>query len=282
VRAALMWKEWREQRWRFALGSVVLGGLLAGLLRAQVIPPGEAALLIYWPVGVIMVIFLAMGPVATERADRTWEFLLARPVSRAQVLRAKWAVGVLQLVGMLAIATVAGMLAMWSRGVRLTPDVVADIQQESNRAALLGYPEQIGFAQFPLSHPFLWLGLVACMAAVSLACWYTPLMLILSRARNELGAALGGILLTIALHAWVAQFAAYALGYKALLLPAVFNPLSPMVFVLTPNPPLFRAWGHTWGEVMPALALVTAFYIAIWIVLPVALIRNRSGRGEST
>ena len=110
MRRALLWKEWREQRWRFFLGTFVLSGLLAGLLRAQIIPANEAALLIYWPVGLVMVIFLAMGSVAAERNDCTWEFLTAQPVSRAEVLLAKWRMGFLQLIGMITIATLAGDL----------------------------------------------------------------------------------------------------------------------------------------------------------------------------
>src|SRR5260221_12632211 len=94
---ALLRKEWQEQRWRFFLGTVVFSCLLAGLLRAQIIPNGEAALLIYGPVGLVMTIFLAMGSVASERADHTWEFLTVQPVSRAQLLRAKWMMGVAQL-----------------------------------------------------------------------------------------------------------------------------------------------------------------------------------------
>ena len=47
IRWALLRKEWQEQRWRFVLGTVVLSGMLAGLLRAQVVPHNEAALFIY-------------------------------------------------------------------------------------------------------------------------------------------------------------------------------------------------------------------------------------------
>src|ERR1035437_885912 len=118
----LLRKEWQEQRWRFFLGTTVLSGLLAGLLRAQIIPNGEAALLIYGPVGLVMVVFLAMGSVASERADRTWEFLTVQPVSRARLLRAKWAMGLAQLTGMMVIATLAGSVAMASRGFRRMPE----------------------------------------------------------------------------------------------------------------------------------------------------------------
>ena len=88
VLAGLWAKEWHEQRWRLFLGTVVLAGLLGGLLWAQIMPPQESALLIYWPTGMVLVIFLAMGSVAAERADRTWEFLLAQPVTRGDVLLA--------------------------------------------------------------------------------------------------------------------------------------------------------------------------------------------------
>src|ERR1041384_957150 len=110
VRAGLLRKEWQEQRWRFFLATLVLSGLLAGLLRAQVIPAKESLILIYWPAGLLILLFLAMGPVASERANRTWEFLMAQPVSRGEVLRAKWLMGLLQLVGVMMIACFAGMV----------------------------------------------------------------------------------------------------------------------------------------------------------------------------
>src|SRR5580704_10557154 len=130
---ALLLKEWQEQRWRFFLGTTVLSGLLAGLLRAQIIPNGEAVLLIYGPVGLVMVVFLAMGSVASERADRTWEFLTVQPVSSAQLLRAKWLMGLALLAGMIAIATTAGMIAMASRGFRRWPEFRSEeIRYRSN------------------------------------------------------------------------------------------------------------------------------------------------------
>ncbi len=211
---ALLSKEWHEQRWRFFLGTLVLSALLAGLLRAEVIPRSEAALIIYWPVGVILVIFLAMGSVSVERSDRTWEFLIAQPVSRAQVLRAKWLVGLLELVGMMTIATLAGLLAVWSRGFRLMPP------DPFNTGPGPG-PETDWFdrtiyvtGQWLSAHPVIQLCVVAAASTVALACWYTPLFLILTRARNEFAAALGGVLLTIAAHAWLAQFFGMGLGQR--------------------------------------------------------------------
>ncbi len=267
ARAALLRKEWQEQRWRFFLGTVVLSGLLAGMLRAQIVPAGEAALLIYWPVGVVMVIFLAMGPVASERADRTWAFLVAQPVSRADVLLAKWTMGMLQLVGMMTIATVTGLLAMWSRGFRGQTTVLEDVIGDYVLAA-----EDV--LVLAAGHPVGWLCMVATAATIALACWYTPLFLLLTRARNEFTAALGGILLTIALHAWLAQFFVTLLKSKLWLISVALNPLS--IFVLAVNPESVP-WvsGFVW---VPALVML---HVLVWILLPLWWV-NRVGRRAPT
>ena len=259
--AALWYKEWRTQRWRFFLGTIVLSGLLAGMLRAQIIPNNEAALLIYWPVGVLMTIFLAMGPVASEKADRTWEFLVAQPVSRADALYVKWAVGVVQLIGMMAIATGCGILAMWSRGFSGQATVFAFIEKgrwpEFNRIVV----------EWITGHPAAGLCLVAVPSVVALACWYTPLFFILTRARNEFAAALGGILLTIALHAWLVQIwlAEPVEEHPILAISALLNPLLTLVIAVTPGLPKWLLLG------MP-------LYIVLWILVPLFLVRRFAER----
>lgn len=256
---ALLSKEWREQRWRFALGTLVMTAMLAGLLRAQIIPYNEAALLIYWPVGVILVIFLAMGPVASERSDRTWEFLLAQPVSRSRVLLAKWLIGLVQLVGMLAIATAAGLLAMASRGIGSFASMLGELGSETARdPASDVYKAAAEWAQ---SHPAVWVCVMALAAIVALSGWYTVLFFILTRARNEFAAGLGGILLTIAVHAWLGQLALAQTDFwlaKTSLVLVLLNPLWPMVTVIWPP---YVIW----------LPQVMAAHTLMWIVLPVLL-----------
>ena len=270
---ALLRKEWCEQRWRFFLGTVVLSGLLAGLLRAQVVPAIEAAAVIYGPVGLVLAIFLAAGPVAAERADHTWEFLIAQPVSRSQVVLAKWAMGVFQLAGMMVIATIAGLPALASRGVRIMPRVPGFYGQSSSEV----------FLAWATTHPSLSLCLVAAVGTIAMICWFTPLCLLLTRARNEFAAALGGLLLTIALLLWLAQ-----LHYLSSTIPsghtytfwqfihiggidslpawvAVLNPLSPLVLIFAPEYFLLLLWA--------VLA-----DIVIWIVVPLWCARRRSGR----
>jgi ABC-type Na+ efflux pump permease subunit len=251
---ALLRKEWQEQRWRFFLGTVVLGGLLGGMLRAQIVPPHEAAMLIYWPVGIVMVIFLAMGPVASERADRTWEFLVARPVSRADVLLAKWAMGAVHLVAMIVIATIAGMIALASRGFYGPTTLLKD--QIDPRF----FYHAVGFIQWAIRHQFAWLCMLALAATIALVSWYTLLFLLLSRARNEFAAALGGILLTIALHAWLAQFLA-AEHWRYFLIPAMLNPIALLALAVHP---LRIDW-------IPVIAVV---HVLLWIVLPLSLARR--------
>jgi len=260
IRRALLWKEWREQRWRFFLGTFVLSGLFAGLLRAQIIPRNEAALLIFWPVGLVMVIFLAMGSVAAERSDRTWEFLSAQPVSRAEVLLAKWRMGFLQLVGMITIATLAGVLAIWSRGFRRVP-----IFQEYHEDTISQKMVEVLTAQ-PVTHPLIWLCTFASIAMIALVCWYTPLFFILTRARHEFAAALGGILLTITLHVWLFHLFVYAdAGIRVLFFTTLLNPLSALVLILDPK---YEIW-------LPVLLLA---HIWLWVILPLWFVRRAAER----
>ena len=261
----LLRKEWQEQRWRFFLGTTVLSGLLAGLLRAQIIPNGEAALLIYGPVGLVMVVFLAMGSVASERADRTWEFLTVQPVSRARLLRAKWAMGLAQLTGMMAIATAAGMVAMASRGFRRMPKEFA----YDNFSNVRNFSHLLTGA-----HRLETIGVFALVATISLAWWYTPLFFLLTRARQEFTAALGGIFLTIALLVWLIQrpaggsndFTGTVSFYQASLsCSGLLNPLSPLVVGLSED----------FSPFLPALLVVQ---VGLWIVLPVWMVGWKSGR----
>lgn len=278
IRAALAHKEWLEQRWRFALGSLVLSALLAGMLRAQIIPSNEAAVLIYWPVGVLLAIFMAMGSVATERADRTWEFLIAQPVSRADVLLAKWRAGLWQLLAIIAIATIAGALALWSRGSRVLPMQLDGYSPPTNTVnQVLGWsPAEHGIwwrvfnalAAVQVTAPILWLGIVGFVSAVSLACWYTPLFFILSRARNEFAAGLGGILLAIVAHVWLLQFAATAFGSQWLFWPSLANPLAPLALIWSPQSAVF----------LPALM---AIHVLVWLVLPCVIVRRVARKAVS-
>jgi hypothetical protein len=258
--AALLYKEWCEQRWRFFLATIVTSGLLAGLLRAQVIPSLEAEVLIYGPVGMILVIFLAAGPVASERADRTWDFLAVQPVSLSNVILAKWAMGVLLLTGTMVISTAAGLVAMWSRGMRMMPHIYGERQLSDV------------LTSWSTVHPELSLCAAAVAGTITLACWFTPLYLLLARARNEFAAALGGVFLTIAALLWLMRIIMLLNGIDddtASVTPwlavAILNPLSPFLMVSAP----------TYGNWLLPVMVVD---LMVWIVLPLWWTCRNSGR----
>lgn len=259
ARAAVSLKEWAEQRWRFVLGTLVMTVLLAGLLRANVIPHREAVLLVYWAAGVVMVILLATGAVAPERAAGTWEFLAAQPLSRWDVFLAKWRVGLAELVAMLVIATLAGAVVLATAGEPALPDAV--------RIALVSEPAEAVNAWTPTagSSPVTWLLYIAALSTNALACWYTLLFLLLTGARSEFTAALGGILLAIAVHAWLGQLYVGAPGMgtpSPLMITGLLNPLMPLAAAMSTAPIVF--W--------PAIVL---FDVSLWILLPLYLARRR-------
>ena len=253
MNAALLWKEWREQRWRCVLGTLVLTTLSAGLVRAQLVTTPESVLLVFGPLGLLLAVFLAMGSVATERADRTWEFLRAQPLGPAAILRTKWLVGAGNLAVALLAAGCAAHAAAWSRGLFDLPAPPI----YGNRDV----PASLGFLLVN-SGETLWT--LVAFSLVSLLAWYTVLFFILTRARNELHAGLGGVALTLACLAWLLQYSAAHfevdwLGHSvanALWTSALINPLSPLVFVL--DPPGYRL-------------LATGVSVLVWIVGPLWL-----------
>lgn len=257
---AVLWKEWREQRWRGVLGAVVMGLLAASLVRAQVVPAAESLLLLFGPLGLLLAIFLAMGNVATEKADGTWAFLTAQPAARSTLLRAKWLVGAAQLIAILLLAALAAYLAALSRGLfNLPPPPDYVVPAGGN----------IGF--FAGSHSAAWLWRVALAAAISMLAWYSGLFFILTRARNELHAGLGGLLLSLAVIIWAAQYPLgeeHALtwqGVNAFHATSIFNPLAPLLSLA----------GSTNMHV-----LACGLALAAWVALPLWLVRRFDAPGR--
>ena len=260
---AVMAKDWLEHRWRFALSTVVLSGLLAGLLRAQIIPYREAALLIYWPVGVMVVIFLAMGGVSAERGEGAWGFLVAQPIRRASLLRGKWAFGAMQIVGIIAIATLLGALAMWSRGFEQWHLLNDDSWSGETETWWNTIIPPVTRTDAVTYHPIVWLLRTSAMTGVTLLCLYTPLMLLSSRYKSEAIAGLFGLLWMILIHIWLVVILTIGV---ALLDPQgddyffPINPLSPLLFAFIDE------GGSRW-------IMIAAAYLLTWVVLPLCLAR---------
>lgn len=250
MRTALLWKEWCEQRWRCVLGTLVLAVIAASLVRAQLIPLPESLVIVFGPLGLLLAIFLAMGSVATEREDGTWEFLRARPVGTATLLRAKWLIGALNLVVAFAVAGTTVYWAAHSRRLFALP-TPPGVELEPRLLASLGQTVQS-----------LWL--LVSVSLVAMLAWYTVLFFILTRARNELHAGLGGVLLTLAALAWMLQYpASRAVWFSdpavrtVLWTSALLNPWSPVVFILE---------SPVWQAVSVGVAFVLWIAVPLWLV----------------
>jgi len=143
---ALAWKELRENRWKYVVGTVILIAvalavallfdfvreMLEGLLGGPgtgVLPPALDRIIqaqfsnyfIYawsnwygknlYQIMAILAIVLGMGLVAAESTNRTLSFLLTRPVSRRRVLLVKLGVGVAALAVIVAVSSLTVVLA---------------------------------------------------------------------------------------------------------------------------------------------------------------------------
>lgn len=255
VRRALLWKEWREQRWRGILSVIVLATLAGGLIRAQILTLPEATVLVFVPASIILAIFLAMGTVATEREDGTWPFLRSQPVSAAVILRAKWRMSAAILIASFLIAAFAAYWAARSRGLFDLPPPPAR------------YVTQPGFGYFGGGRNALLWTIGVCLAG-SLAL-HAVLVAVLSRARSELHAGIGGILVTIVAIAWLLQGAA-----GSVLLPggeAPWQRVFRVTYTLSPLSPLASYDG-------PSVIAIAAIAAAIaWVVCSVTWIDRFAG-----
>lgn len=251
---ALLWKEWREQRWRMILSVFVLATISASLVRAQLIPTPEAILLSFGVLGLILTIFLSMGSVATERQDGTWPFTLSQPIPRPTILRVKWLIGALNLLIALLFSGLAVTWAAWSR----------------NLYALDGPPAWLTERVSIITdnpNSALWTWRIIVLSCVSLLSLFTVLFFLLTRARNELHAGLGGILLTFIILAWLLQYLSVrhtggAFGglhawEKAFWYSALINPLSPIAFMF---------------ESLRVQACAVTLSVTLWTILPLTLI----------
>ncbi len=249
---ALLWKEWREQRWRCLLGVVVMATLAGSLMRAQIVPAAESVILVFGPIGLLLTVFMAMGNVAAERDAGTWRFLLAQPVARANLLRAKWLVGAAFVASMYLIGGAAAHVAAESRGIFDLPQV-PNVGAKTMETIVGG-------------NSAAWLWNVVASAGVSMLAWYTALFFVLTRARNELHAGLGGLLLSIALLVWALQY----LGSQASELGSNVRGLFWYMSMLNPAAPLLAI-------AEPAVVRLAVFEIAIgvWIIFPVWVIGRR-------
>jgi len=115
----LIWKEWREQRWKLGFGCVVLAATAYIGLHARMIAD-EAMLKWVCALGFLLPVLSATGLVPAERAEGTLESLLALPVTPWRILLSKTLMGLLLCAGPMAAA--AAVSVMLAGGREMTSD----------------------------------------------------------------------------------------------------------------------------------------------------------------
>jgi hypothetical protein len=93
----LIWKEWHEQRWKLAFGTVMLLFFTLSLIVSELATDGEIFFVIMLFGGAIMALYSAMGVFSPERMNKTNTFLVSKPVEYWKVFLCKWFFGWLNL-----------------------------------------------------------------------------------------------------------------------------------------------------------------------------------------
>lgn len=106
--AELMWKEWREQRWRLAFACVLLIGFTAIGLHSRMSHDEEVLAFALFIGGVFLPLLVAVGMIGTDREEGTLPFTMALPAEPRRILAAKTVVAaatvLLPLVAVLVLA----------------------------------------------------------------------------------------------------------------------------------------------------------------------------------
>jgi hypothetical protein len=120
----LVWKEWREQRWRIGFGCVVLCAFALIGLRTRAVDD-QSILIGTCAIGVLLLpILAAAGLIPAERDEGTLRLLLSLPVAPWKVLAAKTLMGAALCAVPLAAASVVSVAVARGREVS-TPATLA-------------------------------------------------------------------------------------------------------------------------------------------------------------
>lgn len=94
----LIWKEWREQRWKMAFGTIMLAFFTGTMLAAKTTTDQEIVVVVLFLGGLILSLYSAMGVFAPERAGGTTIFLASKPIAAWKVFICKWFFGWLNFI----------------------------------------------------------------------------------------------------------------------------------------------------------------------------------------
>ena len=94
----LIWKEWHEQRWKLAFGTMMLLFFTGSLMVSGVTSDKEVVTLVCLLGGMILALYSAMGAFAPEKMNRTTIFLISKPIAAWKIFVCKWFFGWLNFV----------------------------------------------------------------------------------------------------------------------------------------------------------------------------------------
>ena len=109
----LLWKEWREQRWKLIFGTVMLVFFTGTLVVTQLSTAHEVIIVVWLIGGLVLAMYSAMGAFAPETANGTQVFLMTRPIQPWKIFFGKWAMGWLNFaVPMLVCSLALALMAL--------------------------------------------------------------------------------------------------------------------------------------------------------------------------
>jgi ABC-type transport system involved in cytochrome c biogenesis permease component len=111
----LIWKEWHEQSWKLAFGCIVLSAFVVIGMHARIVP--DMAIVAYiCAIGVLILpITSAAGLFPAERADGSFDSLIAMPIAVWKILLARTLSAVVLTAGPLAVAAAVTVLMAGGR-----------------------------------------------------------------------------------------------------------------------------------------------------------------------
>lgn len=114
---SLLWKEWREQRWKAAFGAVVLGSFVAIGLKTRILPDSGVMFFSLILAASLFPMFVCIGLVAAEREESTLPYLLRIPTPSWVALFAKICVALLVLLLPILTVLVIYSILAWNREI---------------------------------------------------------------------------------------------------------------------------------------------------------------------
>ena len=114
---SLLWKEWHEQRWKLAFGSLILAAFAFIGLRARVIADEQLVQWVCFLAIALLPVLASTGLIPAERDDGTLETLLSLPVNASRIFAVKTAIGVLLAAGPLLVAGAVSLAVAGGREI---------------------------------------------------------------------------------------------------------------------------------------------------------------------